>query len=70
MYHGLSNQRMCIGNAIAIAVKKHWRLVLPDLRFNYPDIQNLYTEPFEFFFDLAALNTLASQGYTSTSLQI
>ena len=62
MYHGLSNQRMCIANAIATSIKNQWRLVLPDLRFNYPEVNILFTEPFEFFFDVSALQSLSSYG--------
>ena len=47
-----------------MALRKHWTLVLPELRFNYPDVPNFYSEPFEFFFDLSALKTLSSYGYS------
>lgn len=65
-----SNQRMRIANAIATAIKKRWRLVLPDLRFNYPEVSILFTEPFDFFFDISALQPLSSYGYYLSALVI
>ena len=62
MFHGLSNQRICIANAIALAIKKDWELVLPDLRFNYHDMSNLFTVPFHFLFDVSELNSLKHLG--------
>lgn len=62
MFHGLSNQRICIANTIALAIKKDWNLVLPDLRFNYPDLPNLFTVPFHFFFDVSELDSLKNLG--------
>ena len=62
MFHGLSNQRICIANAIALAIKKEWRLVLPDLRFNYPDLSTFFTVPFNFLFDVSSLDKLQHLG--------
>ena len=63
MFGGPSKQKTCIANAIAIAIKKQWKLVLPDLRFNYDKQESAFVEPLDFMFNISALNTLLSHGY-------
>ena len=61
-YDGPSLQRICIANAIAVAIRKRWTLILPDLRFNYGNLSHLFGEPFEFMFDISALHLLSPHG--------